>query len=206
MSAYSYYWRGLYHGWRRSSRKTGPAELKLAIAYLTEAIKLDPDFYDAYVSRGAGYEQLDQYGCALADYRKLIELKPDICESYGLHAKLCFWLAYYPDAIKSYTKMIELSGGDEHGDYLPYRARAYRELGDQKRALEDYDELLRIAPKHSWALLGRARIYEQRGEVEKAIADYQRYLALEEASPVLYVQERLAALLSARTNTSRRAS
>lgn len=48
-----------------------------AIEYLTEAIRLQPDFVNAYNIRGIAYINLKQYPEAIQDYGEAIRLKPD---------------------------------------------------------------------------------------------------------------------------------
>ncbi|MGD0021364.1 MAG: tetratricopeptide repeat protein [Smithellaceae bacterium] len=54
-----------------------------AIEYLNNAIKLQPDFAEAYYSRGRAYHDLGQYQRAIEDYTKAISLKPDFAFAYS---------------------------------------------------------------------------------------------------------------------------
>lgn len=63
-----------------SSRKcTDPL---MAIKYLNEAIKLNPDFAAAYGMRGNIYKKLGQYQLAINDYTEVIRLSPDDVRAY----------------------------------------------------------------------------------------------------------------------------
>ena len=53
---------------------------KKAIEYLNNAIKLQPDYSDAYINRGIAYYKLGQYQRAIEDYDEVIRLKPDYAE------------------------------------------------------------------------------------------------------------------------------
>src|SRR4030042_5403968 len=48
-----------------------------AIAEFNEAIKIDPVFINAYISRGYTYILKKQYDLAIVDYTKAISLDPD---------------------------------------------------------------------------------------------------------------------------------
>ena len=55
-----------------------------AIEYLSEAIRLKPDFMEAYNNRGIAYGKLGQYQRAIQDCDTAIRLKPDDAGAYYL--------------------------------------------------------------------------------------------------------------------------
>jgi TPR repeat len=56
---------------------------KKAIEYLTNAIKLQPDYADAYYRRGAAYNDLGQFQQSIEDYNEAIRLKPNYADAYN---------------------------------------------------------------------------------------------------------------------------
>jgi tetratricopeptide (TPR) repeat protein len=48
-----------------------------AIAYYTEAIRLDPIYAIAYVSRGNAYDSKEDYDRAIADYEAALRINPN---------------------------------------------------------------------------------------------------------------------------------
>ena len=53
-----------------------------AITEYDEAIRLDAQYADAYVNRGASYDRLGEYQRAIQDYDKAIQLDPDYVMAY----------------------------------------------------------------------------------------------------------------------------
>ena len=53
-----------------------------AIANYTKAIKIDPNYADAYINRGLAKDNLEDYYGAIADYNKAIELDPNDAVAY----------------------------------------------------------------------------------------------------------------------------
>ena len=53
-----------------------------AIASFTEAIRLKPDFPEAYKGRGDSYTWLNQHDKAISDFNDAIRLKPDFSMAY----------------------------------------------------------------------------------------------------------------------------
>ena len=54
-----------------------------AIEYLSEAIRLKPDYVVAYYNRGVAYDDLGQYQRAIQDSDTAIRLKPDYANAYN---------------------------------------------------------------------------------------------------------------------------
>ena len=63
------------------------------------------------------------------------------------------------------------------------RGSLHHERGDLDRAIADYDDVVRLDPKHVLAYEQRGRAHEQKGERDRAIADYRMVLALVSAGP-----------------------
>jgi tetratricopeptide (TPR) repeat protein len=129
----------------------------LAIAAFSEAIRLKPDYVDAYINRGNAYahRRKDGYDKAITDYDKAIT---DFNEANRLDPK---------QQIAS-----------EKANAYSFRAYAYRERGDYDKAIADFSEAIRLVPKHSLAYDNRAFAYYQKGDYDKAIADYKEAIRL----------------------------
>ena len=52
-------------------------QYQLAIDDYNEAIRLKPDYANAYNNRGSAYSRLGQYQLAIEDYNEAIRIKPD---------------------------------------------------------------------------------------------------------------------------------
>jgi tetratricopeptide (TPR) repeat protein len=77
--------------------------------------------------------------------------------------------------IPACTELIESGryhGSDLSGIYAT-RGAAYRDIGNVKQAMADFDEMIGICPT-AGALETRAALWEQQGNHDKAIADYTR--------------------------------
>lgn len=81
---------------------------KKAIEYLSNAIKLQPDFADAYNNRGNAYKDLGQYQRAIKDYDEAIRLQPDLAYAYSFRGNAYHNLGQYQRAIEDYNKAIKL--------------------------------------------------------------------------------------------------
>lgn len=57
-----------------------------AIVDFTKAIKIDPNYKDAYIFRGISRNSLEDYQGAILDFTKAININPSDANAYGLRA------------------------------------------------------------------------------------------------------------------------
>ncbi len=68
------------------------------------------------------------------------------------------------------------------------RGNAYEKKGEYDRAIADYDQALRLDPKHANAYNGRGDAYNTKGEYDRAIADYDQALRLNPKDALAYIR------------------
>jgi len=61
-------------------------ELDKAVAAYSEAIRLDPEWGDAYFFRGSVYARKDDFDRAVADFTRAIRLNPKDADAYNRRA------------------------------------------------------------------------------------------------------------------------
>ena len=62
------------------------------------------------------------------------------------------------------------------------RGIAWRAKGDYDRAIADYDQALRLDPKHEDAYVNRGAAWSDKGDLDRAIADYTEAIRLDRAN------------------------
>jgi tetratricopeptide (TPR) repeat protein len=108
---------------------------KKAVEYLNNAIKLKPDFAEAYGARGNAYCDLGQYQNAIKDYNEVIRLKPNDAVAYINRGSGYGSFRQYKHSIADYSKAIRLKP-----DYaLGYSGRglAYFKQGNNNLGCRD---------------------------------------------------------------------
>ena len=140
------------------------------------AIRLKPDYAEAYINRGNAKQKLEQYDAAVADYDKAIRLKPDLAEAYINRSAAKQKLGQNEDAIADCNEAIRLKP-DLAGAYIN-RGNAKQKLEQYDAAIADYDEAIHLNPALVEAYLNRGIAKQKQGQYEAAIADYDEAIRL----------------------------
>jgi tetratricopeptide (TPR) repeat protein len=143
--------------------------LDVAIAYYTEAIRLNPiaEFYEARGECYADFFKRD-YGNAVLDYTEAIRLAPT-AKRYEARASAYRHKEANDTAIADYTEAIRL---EPTVSLFNSRASLYAEKGEEELAFADYDEAILRFPRDSKAYGNRGDALSERGDYDRAIADY----------------------------------
>ena len=149
----------------------------------TEAIRLKPDFADAYNNRGvARYDKGDLDG-AIKDYKEAIRLKPDDADAYINRGVARDDKGDLDGAIKDYNEAIRLK--PDEVDAYNNRAIARSAKGDLDGAIKDYNEAIRLKPDDADVYRNRGVAWDNKGDYYSAIADYQKCLELGDKEPTI---------------------
>jgi tetratricopeptide (TPR) repeat protein len=145
---------------------------------IEKAIALAPDDAEAYFTRA----EMHRYTAArrqqvIADYGKAFALKPDYAEAYYGQGTLLLDQDF-DRAIADYTRIIELKPDWQGGGAYQARAAAYAAKGDDRRALADRTELVRMKPGRD-AYVDRGFVYLRLADYDAAAADFQKALEFE---------------------------
>ena len=128
-----------------------------AIAAANQAIRLKPDFAEAYCNRGIGYRILGKYQQAMNDFNKAIKLDPHFADTYNARGVLYAKLGNVQQAINDYSKAIELHSQPA----VPYynRGLTYARLGNYEQAINDFDNAIAIDSEYAAAYYNRGVTY-----------------------------------------------
>ena len=152
-------------------------DAKKAIEYLSNAIKLQPNYADAHNIRGNAYSSTGQYKRAIEDYNRAIRLKPDYDVAYYNRGLTYNELGQHEHAIEDYSEAIRLK--QDYAAAYYNRGNAYaRDLGQYERAIEDYNEAIRLKPDDAVAYNNRGNAYDDLGQHQRAIEDFNKAISL----------------------------
>jgi len=110
------------------------SETDLALADLNEALKINPDYVPALLSRANTLWKEYRLQPALGDVNRAIELRPDLREAYSVKIRILMDMNRRSDALKTVEDMARAFPGD--ADMLAVAAQEYMSLGQLTKARE----------------------------------------------------------------------
>lgn len=118
-------------------------DLNSAVQNFTEAIRLNPDYAEAYYNRGLIYHSKGELDRAIKDYTEAIRLKANLAEAYHYRGFVHYRKRELDDAIKDYTEAIRLK--PDFAEAYHYRGNTWCAKKDFYSAVGDYQKCLDVS-------------------------------------------------------------
>jgi serine/threonine-protein kinase len=142
------------------------------------AIELDGATDATYANLGDIYLEFGNYESALESFDNAIRMNPSNAEHYSGRAHVLEEIGEYEAASEDLTVAIELDPDaiwflDQLGGIVLWG------LGDTRRAVEIYSELVEQEPDNAWHFLNRGIAKRELGDIEGSLADLNTAIELE---------------------------
>ncbi len=145
-----------------------------AITSYDQALKIKPDFHEAWNNRGISLKNLGQYEAAIASYDQALKIKSDFHEAWNNRGLSLDNLGQYEAAIASYDQALQIKP-DDHKTWHN-RGHSVGNLGQYEAAIASYDQALQFKPDDYLAWYNRGNSLHDLGQYEAAIASYDQAL------------------------------
>lgn len=148
-----------------------------AIKDFTEALRLKPDWKEAYYNRAVAYENLKRYPQAVKDYQAILKDDPNHIDAYNNLGIIHLDQKQYTEALKYFQKAVDINPQFALG--YANMALTHVRTENYDKALQNYDKAISLNPKDPVSYHDRGFIYNDiRKDYEKALTDFTRALAL----------------------------
>jgi tetratricopeptide (TPR) repeat protein len=143
-----------------------------AIDDYTQAIKINPNYADAYYNRGVVRDDLGDKQGAIDDYTLAIKINPNFAQAYYNRGVVRDDLGDKQGAIDDFTQAIKFNPNYANAYYN--RGVVRNELGDKQGAIDDYNQAIKINPKDADAYNNRGVVRYELGDKQGTIDDFQQ--------------------------------
>jgi tetratricopeptide (TPR) repeat protein len=135
----------------------------------------DPFDQENYFRKGTFNAMMLNYNDAFRAFNRAIELKPDYLEAYFNRANINFELIEHQFSIEESAPQITITQGDSPD---PKNSKQPG-IPDFSSVLADYDRVIELDPKMSFAYYNRGNIKNRMRDFEGAIQDYTAAMTLQ---------------------------
>jgi tetratricopeptide (TPR) repeat protein len=154
----------------KGNEKYKNKDFRGALADYSEAIKLDPNYGDAYTNRGVTRDGLGDKQGAIADFTQAIKINPNLALAYYNRGVARYELGDKQGAITDFNQAIKIDP-NYAGAYIG-RGLTRKELGDKQGAITDFNQAIKINPNLAEAYGNRGLVHYELGDKQGAITDY----------------------------------
>ena len=145
--------------------------LNEALADYDEVLRRKPGAADAYLGRGTLLVSHGDPARAIADLSQAIRLRPTLTAAHYNRGVAHRQVGDNARAADDFSSVIRLNGSDAAAYLNRGEARAAL---NQRGALADFDQAIRLQPEWSVAWFARGRYWDAQGNREAANADFLR--------------------------------
>jgi len=154
----------------------GLMQFDAAIASYKKALKIKPDYAEAYYNMGIALKEKGDFELAIDSYKKAIEIKPDYIDAYFNMGNILKYVGDLEAAIDSYKMTLEIK---------PNYAEAYNNIGnvlkdkgDLEAAIDSYNMALKIKPDYAEVYNNIGIILQEKSDKEAAIKSFEMALKI----------------------------
>jgi tetratricopeptide (TPR) repeat protein len=140
-----------------------------AIAELSKAIQLDPQFAEAWMARGYAHAALGRFERAVADYDQALRLDPEDAETWCNRGLARSKLGQRDEAVADLGEAIRLDPKLVPAYHV--RAWVHAEREEYAKAAADYTAALRLGGDNPALRFGRALCYSALKQYAQAVED-----------------------------------
>ncbi len=151
-------------------------EYEAAIVSYDQALKIKPDYHQAWYNRGIALDDLGRLEEAIASYDQALKIKPDYHQAWYNRGIALDDLGRLEGAIASDDQALKFQS-DKHEAWYN-RGIALFNLGLIEEAIASYDQALKIKPDKHEAWYNKACCYALQGNLDQATENLQQAINL----------------------------
>jgi tetratricopeptide (TPR) repeat protein len=159
-------------------------DFEKAIGDYSVAVRVKPDYVEAYLNRAYAEECIKDSSGAWNDFQVVIKLNPKEARAYMALGCISYTRGFYQKAASFHSIAIKDSANYSEAFYN--RGLSYLELHNYDSSINDFMKIKRIASKSENVYINLARNYAGLKDYERAISYINKSLKLNSKNPSAY--------------------
>lgn len=151
-----------------------------ALTAYDEALRLNPQFAEAYNNRGIVKYELNQYTAAIEDYSTAIRLKSNFADALNNRGNAYAALKQFNEAAQDLQAALKLKPDFAIGHNN--LGNVYSSMKNYDAAISEYTQAIQLNPKFAEAYYNRAAIRYGQGKYLEALSDIKTSMDLNSAN------------------------
>lgn len=163
----------VFRGKESASRK----KWEEAIDLYNKAIKENPNYGYAFISKGIAYMSQGELDKAISNFSESIDVSPEFTEAYQNRGVLLEYKGQFNKAIADFDKAIAA----DPNSYVLYfnRGMAYVYKSQCDKALPDLEKAIELKPDYAKAYINKGVVLEDLKRTGEAVAAYKKAIELD---------------------------
>ncbi|MDZ7953469.1 tetratricopeptide repeat protein [Nostoc sp. DedQUE09] len=153
-------------------------ENEVAITSYDEAVKIQPDYHQAWYNRGIALGNLGLYKLAISSYDEAVKIKPNYHDAWYNRGIMLVNLGYFEAAIASYEEALKIK--NDYYEAWNNKGNLLLNLERFEAAITSYEEALKIKPNSYLIWNNRGIALVKIGYFEAAITSYEEALKIKQ--------------------------
>ncbi|MCX5674681.1 MAG: tetratricopeptide repeat protein [Planctomycetota bacterium] len=158
---------------------------ELAVAALKTAIRLKPDYADAYNNLGVAYGKMGRSAEEVEAYKTAIRLKPDDAQAYYNLGMTYGKMGRYAEAVEAYKTAIRLQ--PDHAEAYNNLGVAYGLLDLDAEAVQACKTAIRLKPDYAKAYYSLGVVYAKMRRYAEAVEALKTAIRLKPDFAMAYI-------------------
>ena len=154
----------------------GLMQFDAAIKSYKQALKIKPDYFDAYNNMGNALKKKGDSDAAIDCYKKALKIKPDYVDAYYNMGNTLDFIGEPVAAIDCYKKALKIK--PNYVDAYYNMGNTLKDMSDPVAAIDCYKKALKIKPDYAEAYNNMGIALDDKGDPVAAIDCYKKALKI----------------------------
>jgi len=150
--------------------------LEAAIDSYKQALKIKPDYAEAYYNMGVALKDKGNLEAAIDSYKQALKIKPGYIAAYNNMGNVLKDNGDLEAAIDSYKQVLKIK--PDYAEAYYNMGAALHDKGNLEAAIDSYKQVLKIKPDYAEAYYNMGNVLQKKGDLEAAIDSYKQALKI----------------------------